>query len=169
MKRAIRKRQTVLTKKGFTMVELLLTMSILAILFTVVTTSLSTVISKSNIQSAAEILIADMREQQIKAMAGYELITGGGTDYGVVVFSDKYILFSGDSYIEGMDDNFTVNLQPGLEFDTSSLPFSTVVFERMSGEVASFNDSLHTIIIRNPTTQESRSLVFNSLGVVELL
>ena len=155
--------------QGFTMVELLLVMSILAIIFSFIMVNLSNVIPKANVKGAAEVVVADLREQQMKALSGYESVTGGSSNYGVFFENDRYILFTGDVYVVGLDDSYTVMLEPGLAFDTSNLPLSTLVFLKGSGEVRNYNEILNSIAIRNTSTLETITIEFNQLGVLTIL
>ncbi|HNQ17122.1 MAG TPA: prepilin-type N-terminal cleavage/methylation domain-containing protein, partial [Candidatus Woesebacteria bacterium] len=64
---------------GFTVLELMLTLSILGVLFALTVVNLTNLIPKANTRAAAEVLVADLREQQMKAMSGYEAVSGGAT------------------------------------------------------------------------------------------
>lgn len=154
---------------GFTLLELLLTMSILAVLFALTVVNLTNIIPKANTRSAAEVLMADLKEQQIKAMSGYEAITGGSANYGIFFEDGRYILFTGDSFVEGNEENYEVLLQQGLEFDTTNLPLSSIVFAKGSGDVVNYNDTYDNIHIRNQITTELLTITFNQAGVFELL
>ncbi len=154
---------------GFTVLELMLTLTILGVLFALTVVNLTNIIPKANTRAAAEVLIADLREQQMKAMSGYEAVGGGASDYGIFFETEKYTLFTGSSYVEGHQENYVVPLQVGLEFDTTNLPLSTMVFVRGSGDIANYSDAYHSIRIRNTVTTELRTIVFNQLGVLELL
>ncbi len=156
-------------KTGFTLLELMLTLSILAVLFALTVVNLTNIIPKANTRSAAEVLVADLREQQMKAMSGYEAVTGGASDYGIFFETDQYTLFTGSSYVEGHQENFVVTLENGLEFDTTNLPLSTIVFLRASGDPANYSDDYHSIRIRNVVTAELRTITYNQSGVLELL
>jgi prepilin-type N-terminal cleavage/methylation domain-containing protein len=154
---------------GFTVLELMLTLSILGVLFALTVVNLTNIIPKANTRAAAEVLIADLREQQMKAMSGYEAVVGGASDYGIFFETDAYTLFTGSDYVEGHQENYVVSLQAGLEFDTTNLPLSRIVYLKGSGEVANYSETYHSIRIRNIVTTELRTIVYNQLGVLELL
>ncbi|MCA9372627.1 prepilin-type N-terminal cleavage/methylation domain-containing protein [Candidatus Woesebacteria bacterium] len=156
-------------RSGFTLLELMLTLAILGVLFALTVVNLTNIIPTASTRSAGEVLVADLREQQMKAMSGYEAITGGASDYGIYFDTDHYVLFTGDSYTEGAQENFEINLQGGLEFDTTDLPLSMIVFSKGSGEVMNYSSTYHTITIDNVVSKESRTLLFNQLGVFEIL
>ncbi len=154
---------------GFTVLELMLTLSILGVLFALTVVNLTNLIPKANTRAAAEVLVADLREQQMKAMSGYEAVSGGATDYGIYFETDKYTLFTGSSFVEGHQENYIVPLQAGLEFDTTNLPLSRIVFQKGSGDVVNYSDTYHSIRIRNVVMPELRTITFNKLGVIDLL
>lgn len=154
---------------GFTVLELMLTLSILGVLFALTVVNLTNIIPKANTRAAAEVLVADLREQQMKAMSGYEAVGGGASDYGIFFETDKYTLFTGSSYVEGHQENYIVPLQASLEFDTTNLPLSRIVFQKGSGDIASYSATYHSIRIRNVVTTELRTITYNKLGVLELL
>ena len=154
---------------GFTVLELMLSMSILAILFALTVVSLTSLIPKANTRAAAEVLVADLREQQMKAMSGYEAIAGGASNYGIFFETNRYTLFTGSSYVAGHQENFVVNLQNGLTFDVTNLPLSAIVFSRGSGDPTNYSATYHSIRIRNLVTAELRTITFNQSGVLELL
>ncbi len=147
----------------------MLTMTILAVLFALTAVSLTNIIPKANTRAAAEVLVADLREQQMKAMSGYEAITGGAANYGIFFEANRYTLFTGSSYVAGNQDNFVVNLQNGLVFDTTNLPLSTIVFSKGSGDPINYSAVYHSIRIRNVVNAELRTITFNQSGVLELI
>lgn len=156
-------------KTGFTLVEMLFSMVILGILFSLIVSNLTNVIPQALSRSAAEIVIADLREQQMKAMTGYESVSGGASDYGVYFEADRYVLFTGSSYQVDHPENFSVELQTGLIFDPVTLPDASVVFANSSGENLNYSADNHLITIANPSTGEQSTISINQLGVLDLL
>lgn len=156
-------------KSGFTLIELLVSVGIVALLLSFTLLNLGNLIPSANLTNAVTLLRADFREQQLKAMTGYEAITGGASEYGIYFDSDRYILFTGDSYVEGSEENYEVSLPAGITFNTSDLPLATVVFSNRSGEVLNYNDDHHTLTLNNSVTQESQTVSINKMGVPELL
>lgn len=159
----------VIKKTGFTLVEILFSMVILGILFSLIVSNLTNVIPRALTRSAAEIVIADLREQQMKAMMGYESITGGASDYGVYFETDRYILFTGSSYQADHAENYSVELQTGLSFDPMTIPDSSIVYAHGSGENLNYSVDSHLITISNHSTGEQSTISINQLGVLDLL
>lgn len=142
---------------GFTLLELLVVMGLLAILLGLSTISLVKVQRNASVGATVDTLIADMRNQQTKAMSG----SAGGGNYGISFnSSNSYILFHGSS--PGGPDDFAVTLDDPISVSTS-FPGNVIVFTKASGEVASEN----TITINNTAGTETKILTVNKLGVVK--
>ena len=97
-------------KRGFTLPELLIVMGVLAILTTLATVNLLRPQHQASTVAAVNILMADIRQQQLKTMLG-------------------------DT--EGFN-NFSVTLEPPFQVSTT-FPNNQIVFQAGSGEVAGTN------------------------------
>lgn len=157
-----------LATHGFTLVELLVTMTILGILFSLLVSNLTGVIPKAMVRSSTEVLLADIREQQMKAMTGYETHLGGSSAYGVRFEEDRYILFTGEEYQEDHQENYTIFLQSGLRFNPIDLLDSVLIFARNTGEVEGYREEGTSVTLTNDMTGEQSSLSFNTLGVADI-
>jgi prepilin-type N-terminal cleavage/methylation domain-containing protein len=143
--------------RGFTLIELILTMGIFAVITTLVTINLLKVQHAASVSSVATTLVADLRGQQTKAITGD---TEGRTttdQYGVHFDSDKYVLFHG-IYTDGEPSNFEIPLEGSLNFTTNG----DVIFSKGSGELSGIN----TITLRDNTTNEQKVININIYGVV---
>lgn len=150
---------------GFTLVELLVVMGIFATLSLLAwgVGGGAQVASETGIASAAQVLIADMKQQQINAMTG-KVSDGAPREYGVRIDTSAYTLF-GTAYDPGDPLNFTVDLERGINISTT-LPSSQVLFARVSGEVVDFTPGQNTITLTDPGTGESAVLTINRWGAV---
>lgn len=156
-------------KQGFTLLELLLVLAILGVLFALSIANISNVIPSANLEQAIDILRADTREQQMKAMMGYEAITGGASEYGVYFADDHYTIFTGSNFVPGNEENYDIELPAGLIFENVLLPQAVVVFAHGSGDVVNFDPLNHSITIKNTVTQQSVELSINQYGLLEEL
>src|SRR5882762_7656724 len=120
--------------RGFTLVELLLSIAIFAILVTVVTLNLNTAQQNTSIVSSVDPLLADLSQQQIKAMVGDTEGRLALSDYGVSIASSSYTLFFG-TYSATESSNFSVNV-PSNQQLTTTFPSSQIIFIKGSGEIS---------------------------------
>jgi len=157
--------RTSINKSGFTLIEVLLSMGIIAVLFSITAILMLNLIPKATLVSLSEILITELRNQQLKAMVGETGNSGLIQEYGFKAVGDKYILFSGSTYDPGATDNFLVDIEDPLTLETT---FSNqeVVFDIGSGEVANFIDGQDTFTLRNTLTGEIITLELNKYGII---
>ena len=153
-------------KAGFTLVELLLIMGILAILTSLGSINYFSTFNQTKTGVAKDVLISDLRSAQNKAMSGEAV--GGVTQpsWGVKLLVDSYVIFPGDTYIEGAPDNYLVAL-PADTALTTTFPAGVVLFRHGSGEVVGYDAVSDTITL--VTGSSSESLELNVFGVVTSL
>jgi prepilin-type N-terminal cleavage/methylation domain-containing protein len=153
---------TNVSTSGFTLVELLIVMALIGVLTTLTVVNLVQPQRSASVAGAVEVLVADLRSQQLKSMAGDSQSASAAQAHGVYIQSDRYTLFKG-SYSGGDTDNFVV--QPdGVSFSTA-FASSQISFQKASGEPASFNPSANTITVSN-ISGESKTITVNRYGVV---
>lgn len=126
------------TNNGFTVVELMLSIGILAILFALTTINLGRLPSSSAQSAAFDVLISDIRSQQTQAMAG-------NTDFGIHFDSTSYTL---------TPSNFVVEMDPGISFSNVAFPGGNLNFSAGSGEAVPgtfsiFNDQINQTTVVN--------------------
>jgi len=153
-------------KKGFTVVELLVSMGILMVLFALTTINLTRLPSSTSQSSSYIRLTSDLRGQQTEAMVGYDSATPpvGGVSYGVHFETASYTLFNGSDYSPDDPSNFVVNLDPYLTFTGINFPNSQVVFDTGSGDIAGYVAGSDSVSITNSLTSEVKTLRLNKYG-----
>lgn len=147
------------SKIGFTLVELMVVMSIMSTLLGFVIISLTTVAQKASVSTTVQTVISDLNAQKIKAMVGD---TGGralASSYGVHFDTTQYVLFNGSAYSSSDASNFVISLPGNLRFTTSGI---NIVFSKTSGELS----LPATITIDNVTNNEEKTIEINRYGVV---
>lgn len=149
--------------KGFTLIELMAVIGILATLIGLATINLSGAQQKSSISATVNVIISDMKEQQVKAMIGDTEGRASTTPYGVHVDASQYVLFSG-TYSAAEPSNFVVPLPDTIKFDVASRP--EIIFERVTGEVYQFSSGPDKIILKNTTNVDTKTIIFNRYGVI---
>jgi len=151
-------------RRGFTLVELLVVIGIIAILFTMTGLLFFNTQAQVHTAEGVGVLIADIEAQQSKAMAGQTVSLVRPPGYGVHFESDRYILFSGSTYDSGDTNNQVVYLPGGVTFGEIDLSNNNLIFTAPSGEVASYDSDASSVTISGGET--NKTVKVNSLGVV---
>lgn len=108
-------------------------------------------------------LVADTKEQQVKAMVGDSEGLADAQPHGIYFEVDRYILFRG-SYSPLEPSNFTINLDPNLTFSVLP-PAQQIVFDKRSGEVASAPSSL---TLQHAQSGEQKIITINKIGAISI-
>ena len=153
-------------KKGFTVVELLVSIGILMVLFALTTINLTGLPSSASQSSSYDRLVSDLRSQQTMAMIGYDAAVppAGGVSYGVHFESNSYTVFTGLSYSSINPSNFVVRLDPNLTFKDIKFPGSQVVFETGTGDITGYVVGDDSVSITDAVTGGIKTLRLNKHG-----
>ena len=152
-------------RKGFTLPEILVSIGILTVLFSIATFSLLKSYRSFTRAAFVDTLLTDLRDQQNKAMSQDTQGEAVSSDYGVYLSNDSYILFRGSSYDADDPGNFQIGLNPGLEIVNVSLPGNSVIFESGSGEVSGFAGGSDSFEIDDTTSGEVTTISLNRYGI----
>ena len=152
-------------KQGFTLAELIIVMGMLAVLTVLTTVNLLRPQHQASTLAAVATLIADLRQQQLKAMLGDTEGSGTPASYGVFLNTNNYTLFRGSTYAAGNPSNFSVSLESPIQ-TTTAFPNSQIVFQAGSGEVAGFTPGSNTISVTNIYSSTISTLTINRYGTV---
>lgn len=157
------------TQKGTTIIELILAVSIFAILIGIISINLSTVRTKATLHTTLTTIATNVKQQQKKAMFLHTEKGNSLEGYGVYFTPTSYTLFQGTVYDATNPSNFVVTLDTGLLFSPINLPSNTLLFATRSGEISNFSTTLHSVALRDQTTQEQKTIDMNKLGVITTL
>lgn len=146
------------TQRGFTLIELIVVTSITIILLGLITISLVRSQQTASLASVEEILVTDLRQQQLKAMVGDSEGRVGLDQYGIHFDSDRYVLFHG-TYSPSDTSNSVINLDANMQFDG---PLADVVFSKISGEIP----AALTIELKDNTNLRIKKTHLNTFGVI---
>lgn len=148
-------------ESGFSLVEITLVISVVAVLLGVATMNLFQYQHTSQLSSSVSSFLADYKEQQIKAMIGDTSGTGSLSNYGIYFTSASYTEFQ-NTYGNA---NFSISLPSGLQF-TTTLPGSQIIFLKGSGEVSGYTAGQNTIVIKDTVNTTQKTITLNRYGVV---
>jgi len=116
---------------------------VLAILFALTTINLGRIPSSTSQAATYDVLISDIRSQQIKAMTG-------NSGFGIHFDSGSYTL---------TPQNFVVNLDPGLTFTGVSYASGNLNFAALSGDGVD-----GSLTITNSQTGSTTAVNINKYG-----
>ncbi len=152
-------------QSGITMVEILIVTGIIVLLFTISTISLLNIRVSSSTSASTNVLISDIKAQQIKALAGDTEGRGVPDNYGVKIQSNKYTLFHGISYSASENTNFDVPVETGYQLSTT-FPDATILFVPKSGEIENFTSGQNSVTLTNTSTGRTKTIQFNKYGTI---
>lgn len=152
-------------KNGFTLLELMIVISILAIVSLFVFTSQTQTIANSYLISNANQIAQTLRLAQIKSVTAY-----AGSQWGVYFednngsVKDRYVLFKGSSY-SARDPSYDIVSELPLSLTFTNVSFNDVVtyvvFAKLSGNTSNFG-SLQLV----DTNGDIRTISINSRGII---
>jgi prepilin-type N-terminal cleavage/methylation domain-containing protein len=151
--------------QGFTLIEVLLVMGILAVLGGLTTMNLIQPQKTVSLDGTLAAVVADLKSQQIKAMGGDEVSGSTAQPHGIYVQSDRYTLFKGTTYSAVDTDNFVVMMDAGTTLATTNMPSGQMTFTKGTGAVTSFT-SAPTITVSSGGS--SKIITINRHGVVSI-
>ncbi len=172
------------SRAGFTLIEIMVTLSIMAIIFSIAANGFNRMNSKSNLKSASELLVSDIRstalmavnsEQfQLQSPAGWGIYFDGGTGT-YTIFADldggfdydnkekfRTVTLSRNIALLGLSFNFTGTPSGSLFFTavTAAPRFGGLVFDDTTGDFG--------VQLIDNISSEIQDISVNSLGTVSL-
>ena len=141
-------------------------MGIIAILVSFISINLLKPQTTASIASTVQILGADIKEQQIRGMAGDSDFETTTDSQGIYFESNRYTLFRGPNYASG-SHYFQVDTDQNLIL-SNTLPSSQVVFITRSGEVASYTSGSDTITLSHTQSGEQKIITINRYGAITI-
>lgn len=158
-------------QSGFTIIEILVVVSLLTIVLTLTTTSLFTPLGRARTENLSVDIISLLRQAQSYAINSETLGSASATSFGVHFTNSTYSLFQGNIYNPTDPNNLVVDIPAGLmvsqNLPCSGLPndCNNIVFNQRSGEIANFDPGKNSICVSN-NSNSSTLVSFNYLGVM---
>ncbi|MFA6917832.1 MAG: type II secretion system protein [Candidatus Gracilibacteria bacterium] len=145
--------------RGFTMLEIVLTIAIMAVLIGFAGTYYANSQVRADINSQAANIIHYLRLAQSNAVSGLD-----NANHGLHFETSSYTTFQGDSYNANDSKNFKMDLPSsitinGINLDTGG---SDVIFLKTTGET----DNFGTIVLNSAAINKTITITINYVGTV---
>ncbi len=147
--------------RGFTLPELVVVMGIFILLLSIGIMGLAPNFSHAEVNAGSDLLLADVKSQQAKAMAGETSLGGANTPHGIYTGADYYTLFSG-VFDPNSPANITTTLPTGTTL-ASTFPSNIILFVPGSGEIDNFQSGQNSLTLTSAGYTDL--LEFNQYGV----
>lgn len=146
-------------KKGFTALEFLIALSILAVLTTIIFTSMSTFRDSKALQMVAEDVLSLLDEAKSDTLSAKNSYA-----YGVHFESSRVVLFRGLAYSSSDPNNKTIDIDGAVEIASISLAGGgqEVLFQRLTGKT---NQSGTVMIRLKSDASKTKTIAIESSGV----
>lgn len=155
-----------MNNRAFTLIETMIVMGIMATLIGLGVVRATSIERRAPLSATVTTIVADLRGQQTKAMAGYTQGDTVANAYSVYFETNQYTLFKGMSFNASEPTNAAFPLPTNVTFSTIDLPSSSIVFDKGSGDVVGHSDSANTMVITQGLTGESQTITINRYGTV---
>jgi len=149
------------SNKGFTLLEILIALGILAMILTIVFFSFSKLNSSQALDKSADLVVSVLEEAR-----SHTLSSVGASQYGVYLDEFEITLFKGTTYVPLDADNKVTALNTFVAIRDVDLSGggSSVVFKRLTGST----DEVGTAEVYLKTDPSTfRTITISSTGVVE--
>lgn len=148
------------TQTGLTLIELLISIAILAVVAILVTSGFNSFRESTQLNEAHSAILGMLKDARSRTLSSEK-----NTQYGVHFETSQVVIFSGSSYSSGFSSNEPYTL-PSLA-RISSINFggsADIVFARLTGS-ASANGTITIESFSNPS--KTKTITIISSGVVE--
>lgn len=147
-------------ESGFTVIELLVVLVMIAILFALSTVNLGKDQITASLTTTTNSLVSDLRNQQILAMEGDSGSTNSAQPHGIYLQSNNYVLFAGSTY--NSSDTYNFPMSTGAVNLSTTFPSNQVLFSKGDGSVSGFSSGQNTITLS--LQGNSETITINRFG-----
>jgi prepilin-type N-terminal cleavage/methylation domain-containing protein len=150
-------------KKGFTLIEILVAITIMAIIGGIIFSAFSRLNSRKALDASANLVVSVLDQARSTTLA-----SRNASSYGVYFGQGEVVIFPGVAYSAGDLSNVTTNLHQavgirGISFAGGS---TSVVFERLTGGTTSYG-SVEVFLRSAPDTYKTISISPTGVATVE--
>jgi len=151
--------------KGFTLLEILVVFGIMLILTAAISTAPTSMQNKASLNTTIDLLVNDLKQQQLRAMVGDTEGRATNDHYGVYIQTSTYTLFHGSAYSGADQYNFAITVNSPVQL-TTTFANSSVIFTKGTGELLNFVNGSNTLTVENTVSGEQKVITLNRYGVI---
>jgi len=155
-------------QKGFTLIEILLVMTVLGVLIAVSTQIVQFNLPHIVLDTVTQQVISDIKNQQMVAISGVTPQNGTYVDYSIRFEEHRYIMYPGLVYQENNPENTIVLLDNGYVFSDITFASGELSFSRLSGDIRNYSSEQNTFKIVFTQNNERRLVTINKRGVLSV-
>jgi prepilin-type N-terminal cleavage/methylation domain-containing protein len=144
------------TIKGFTLVEIIVALTIIGFMVSISLVSFSNFLRRENLYANSSALASALREARSRTLASIK-----GMQYGVKIDTDRFTVFSGSTFSSSTADNSYI-FSNGVQAKTL-IPI--LIFSRVTGN-SSASGTIDLYLSSSPTTKKSVNV--QGTGLVNL-
>jgi prepilin-type N-terminal cleavage/methylation domain-containing protein len=156
----------ILNKKAYTLVEIVITLALGAIITTGVTVSMLKFRDNVQYDILLNKIVESVQSTRLKAVSSKENNAGVRSSFSVHFFTDRIVEFEGSIYTEGAGTNIVSEVPVGLRLSSTCSPVNDGIVTFSVHEGANTNDCI-IYIYRFEQTVPIGSIVIKRFGVEE--
>jgi len=153
-------------RSAFSLIELIIAVGIIAIILSFSSINLLSSQRKAYLDDEITLLASDIHTQQLRAMTADSEGTSAALDFGIYFTEDSYTTFSGNTYDPNAPGNYQTTLPETIRITEIPFAQSQLVFTKGSGEIYNFDNNANSFTISDSAMGESKTFIFNALGVI---
>jgi len=163
---------TALSENGFSLVEVLLVISLLVIILSLSAPNLFNQLAREKVASLSTDVVSILKDAQTKAINSETIDLPTSSEFGVHFTANSYTLFRGVVFNPTDTNNFLVSVPDNLTI-ISNLPCpispndcNNIIFSKLNGEVQDFDQTRNSLCLTDGLNNRIL-LTTNFLGVID--
>lgn len=150
------------TKYGFSLVEIMLVVGIMAVIATIIIFSFSALNKNYNLEGAAQ-----NGATMFKDARGRTLSAQNNSQYGIHIASSSLTLFPGSIFVSGNSSNETLIFSQSVAVGTTTLSGVgfDIIFSRLKGTPSQFGTT-SVYLVNNPS--KYKNIIIRESGLIEI-
>ena len=146
--------------------ELIIVFAVIAILTSLALNNIPGSQRSTILTTTVDTLVADIKNQQTKAMEGAMSNQTVPNGYGIKFVSNQYTLFAGQVYLATASTNAVIGLNPRVTFSFIGFPNSSLVFASTSGEIVGYATSSSVLTLKESDSGATESVQLDHYGTI---